>query len=157
MHPVNYKNFAERTSVKNRESLMKKTVSVKRKQEQNKQMSSKKSKQLKITDYSSCPAIMSLCVELAVVGGRPFKMFGDRAFGELVRFAKAGCGDYSTNVISPRSVKDTISIVATTERVQIKNKLKNKIVSLSADLATCQGRSFIGKFNVVMFGTFSVR
>ena len=104
-----------------------------------------KLKQQKITKYSSDEnsTLMSLCVGLAVNGGRPFSMFDDWEMQRILEKAKASSNDSTT--ISAETVKKVTQSQAAQKRKKLAQMLKNQILNLSLDFATCQHRYFFGK------------
>lgn len=101
--------------------------------------------QKKITDYALISPTMQLAVDLAVHKGLPFSTFNDPSMRKLTTLAKKGNGDQSSTTINSENVVSSIHELAKQKRDQISAKMKGKIVSLSADMATCESRSFIGK------------
>lgn len=103
---------------------------------------------------------MSLCVDLAVDGGRPFAMFDDDAMKEIINMAKKSQHDLTT--ISSETVKNSLKSQAAKKRQKLIDLLQNCIVNFSLDFATCQHRSFFGNifiknlfFNVCLHHFFT--
>lgn len=101
--------------------------------------------QKRITDFQEIPPVMKLCAEAAIHEGIPFSKFNSKYTMKLVSLAKKGANDNSTKTINSENIKDSVHILSKQRRNQLKALMKGKIVSLSADLATCEYRSFLGK------------
>lgn len=102
--------------------------------------------QRKLTDYVVVSPVMKLCVELAVHKGTPFSTFDDPAMRKLLKMAKIGSSDNSNKVINAENVKQAVIDIAASERQMLINMLDRRVISLSSDMATCEGRSFIDEF-----------
>lgn len=88
---------------------------------------------------------MRLAVNLAVFSGISFSVFNDKDMREVMRLTKKGNCDNSTSEINAENVVAAIEELAMQKRIEITNLLCNKIVNLTADMATCEARSFIGE------------
>lgn len=106
-------------------------------------------KQPKITDFTGTAVVMNTCVDLAVHRGIAFKTFDQPEMRNLTKYAKAGIEDKSPKVINAENVKAAISERAAKERLEVAEMLKGKVVSLMADFATCERRSFFGKLSLI--------
>lgn len=103
-------------------------------------------KQHKISDYTGTEVVLKYCVDLAVHHAIPFQTFNHPPMQALIKFAKLGGGDKSPKVVNAENVKIALSKQATQKRVEIRKLLKGKLVNLMADFATCERRSFFGRF-----------
>lgn len=98
-----------------------------------------------MTDFNTISPTMQIAVELAVNKGIPFSTFNDSNMRKLVTLAKKGGNDSSVKVINSENVRSAIQETAKEKRDKMAKLMKNKVISLSADLATCEARSFIGE------------
>lgn len=101
--------------------------------------------QPKITDYAIVSPVMQLAVNLAVHKGLSFSTFDSEDMRKLVLLAKTGAKDGSKRVVNADNVKSSVKYIADVKRNEIQSNFKGKIVNLSADFATCERRSFLGK------------
>lgn len=101
-------------------------------------------KQPKITDAFAKPKILSLATALAVNDGLPFKIFDSPHMRNIIDFAKSGAGEAGA-VVNAENVKLSVSGEAAELREKIKKQLKGKVISITADYATAERRSFIGR------------
>lgn len=102
------------------------------------------SSQKRITDFKTISSTMKLAVNLAVNKGMPFSTFNDENMRRLTISAKKGLNDNSSKAINAENVRAAIGELAKEKRLEIIKLLQKKTVSLTADLATCESRSFIG-------------
>lgn len=116
----------------------------------------KKVKNLKLSSSSSSiqktifdGSIMQLCVDIATQGV-PFNAFAGESFQKLIEYAKKGANDSSPYKINPSNIKSEVYKCASASDEEIKKKMKNKLISFSADLATCCNRSFFGNIYIFM-------
>lgn len=114
--------------------------SSKRKLQQSDCDSNLKSKQRKISEFATDPN-MEDCVELATIHGRPFTLFEDKPMQRIL--GRATTSSKST-VINSTNVKNAVHLKAEQERAIVKSMIKNKMICLKIDYATCRGRSFFG-------------
>lgn len=101
-------------------------------------------KQQKMTSFFKPDVVMPLCVVLVTECGRPFSIFDDAPMKELIRLGRKSTKEEESLVVNATNVREAVL----KEYKELKNKLRGtfrgKIVSLSADMATCQQRCFIG-------------
>lgn len=86
--------------------------------------------------------ILDLATTLAVEGARPFSMFDDVAMRAITNFALLGAKEEGS-VTGPK-VRENLIGRARLQRERVKQVLKGKLLSISADLATCNSMSFFG-------------
>lgn len=88
---------------------------------------------------------MPLCVGLVTECGRPFALFDDKPMKEILKLGRKSANEENALVSNGENVRDAVFEKQEEVKTLVKKSLLNKIVSLSADMATCQHRSFIGK------------
>lgn len=106
---------------------------------------SKSSSKLKQTKIITEKPILSLCSKLSVHAGIPFNAYSNPHFKKLISFAKKGANDVSGIEINVGNIKKYTLEEGELHQKTLKQRIKNKFVSLSVDLATCQTRSFLGE------------
>lgn len=106
-------------------------------------------KQVKITSYTGLSKILHTAVNLAVHNGVPFSIFDVPDMRVLTTQAKIGIGDESARVVSSSNVKMAIKEIAKEKRDELRQLLKGKVINLTADFATCERRSFLGKLETL--------
>jgi hypothetical protein len=103
------------------------------------------SSQPKIVDYTKSSPVMEIAVDMVIENAVPFELFGSSAMRQMNKLAKKGCGDNSSRVINPDTVKQALLERAKKKREELIQMLEGKIINLSADFATCWSRSFFGE------------
>lgn len=93
-------------------------------------------------------------MNLAVYNGVPFSLFDVPDMRVLTTQAKIGIGDESPRVVSSSNVKTAIKEIAKEKREELRKLLKGKVLNLTADFATCERRSFLGKFKTLVNSYF---
>lgn len=101
--------------------------------------------QLKLTDCGASSEVMEACVKLVVEDGVPFKLFRSQNMKKLLSLACNATRD--ATVITEKKVRDRTKQNADALRLNIRKFLRNRLVSLKVDMATCRGREFIGEKN----------
>lgn len=91
---------------------------------------------------------MQIAVRLAVNNSLSLKIFDNNDMKQLFKHAKKGMNDNSKTAVNSNNVRKSISEFADIKRGEIRKKLKKNIVNLTADFATCERRSFLGKFDL---------
>lgn len=102
------------------------------------------SKQKKMTDFNNISRVLQTCAKMAVEDGISFSSFDKKNMKEMTSWSKLGAKDSSRKVINAENVKDTVRKLAAHEREELKRNIRGKLINLSADLATCESRSFLG-------------
>jgi hypothetical protein len=69
--------------------------------------------------------------------------------------AKKGANDNSQQAINPRNIKNNVLELGSSDKNLKVQKLKGKLINISADLATCLGRSFIGKIFKISISNYT--
>lgn len=90
--------------------------------------------------------VLEICTRIAIHAGVSFNAFDNKFFKQLINFAKRGAQDNSLVAINPKNIKDHTLKLSEDDKISKIKSLKGKFISLSADLATCMTRSFIGEF-----------
>jgi hypothetical protein len=103
--------------------------------------------QRKMTDFITISPVMQLAVNLAVRKGLSFSTFDSKDMRKLLVMAKKGASDSSKLVVNSENVKKSLKETAKIKKDEIRNKLKGRVLSITADFATCERRSFLGKFS----------
>lgn len=105
--------------------------------------------QQKIDGFATVPYVTKLACDLAVVKGVSFSLFDHPATKEIMNLAQKGFYGTSSrinmNTINSENVKKSVRNIAEVQRLEIKKLLDRKIINLTADFATCERRSFLGK------------
>jgi hypothetical protein len=112
------------------------------------------SSQKRITDYKTISSTMKLAVNLVVNRGVPFSTFNDENMRKLTISAKKGMNDNSSKAINAENIRAAIGELAKEKRLEITKLLQRKTVSLTADLATCESRSFLGNIEIFKIRIF---
>lgn len=99
--------------------------------------------QKKFTDFVAIPPIMTIAVNLAVRNGLSFSVFDSEDMKKLIDLAKTGAQDSSTRKVNPENVKKSLAETSQILKNQLKRDLRGKILSITADFATCERRSFL--------------
>jgi hypothetical protein len=102
--------------------------------------------QRKISDFVSISPVMQLAINLSIRKGLSFSTFDSEDMRKLTTLAKKGADDDSRQVINADNVKKSMKELARLKRDELKKVLKQKIINLTADFATCERRSFLGNF-----------
>lgn len=142
-HPATFTQFQEGSKIHASSATKRPNTSLAK--------AAKDPKQAKISDYTGTEATLQSCVELAVHHSVAFQTFNYPPMQMLTKFAKIGCGDTSRKVINAENVKIATSKCAAEKREEITKVMTGKIINLMADFATCERRSFFGKFVVPNF------
>lgn len=130
--------------------MQKQAVGVKRKAEpEDTQVSGSDSKQKKISDMISPQpkrsVLMPHCVGLVTQCGRPLQIFEDQPMKEILGLGRKGANEEEYKAINGPNVRAAIADECAALREKIYKELANRIVNLTADMATCQHRCFLGK------------
>lgn len=88
---------------------------------------------------------MQLAIDLTIRKGLSFSTFDSKDMRKLIILAKKGAGDDSRQVVNAENVKKSLKELARLKRDELKKLLKGKIINITADFATCERRSFLGK------------
>ena len=86
--------------------------------------------------------LKKICMQLVTVHGRPLKMMEDAAFQQLLNMAATSTADVKQ--INIKSIKAMVTEQAYNIKQKIWNEIKNKLISLKLDSATCVERKFVG-------------
>jgi len=100
--------------------------------------------QSKITDFIKVSHVMKLCGRVVVEDGRPFSNFDSEPMQEILKLGKKNANDFTKTPINRETVRTTVREDARSKRTEIMQKLKDKVIHLSSDMATAEGRSFFG-------------
>lgn len=92
--------------------------------------------------HSQTKAVNCFASLRSALCGRPFSMFDEPAMRTITNLALAGAKE--TGVVGREKVRAEVIDRASKEREIIKAELKQKLLSISADMATCNSLSFIG-------------
>lgn len=97
-----------------------------------------------IKSFLHSTPILDLCGRMAVEDARPFSTFESRSMQEMVTFGKEGAKDRSKKAINSENVRGKVQEDAEKLRKEFTEKLKTKVIHLSADMASKDGRCFFG-------------
>lgn len=89
--------------------------------------------------------VLALCGALVVENGLPFKCFNSDSMQVMIDLGKKGAGDTSGGVIKAPRVRDKVQEEASKLRKELKLSMVDKVLSLSTDMASSNGRCFLGK------------
>jgi hAT family C-terminal dimerisation region len=82
------------------------------------------------------------CVELVTANGCPLSLFDAPAMKRILKRGEVkGAKSKQPN---SKNVREEVLITSKKQESDLKNLLKNQLISLKIDFATCQGRSFLG-------------
>lgn len=100
--------------------------------------------------------LKKLCVRLVTVHGRPLSMMEDEAFQSIINIAAAT--EFASKNMNVKAIKSQIHEEATKIQSKITLEVRNKMICLKLDSATCLERKFI-RINIqyVMNGKIIVR
>lgn len=85
--------------------------------------------------------IKKLCVRLVTDHGRPRAMMEDEAFQELLNLASKKPNRHTR--LNVKAIKNEITKVAHNKKIN-SNEIKNSLIGLKLDSATCLERKFVG-------------
>lgn len=96
----------------------------------------------KIEIEISYSELMDICIELCTVNGKPFQTVDCSALQKL--FDKILKGLPGNHRINRKNVREEISARAEKVRKLIKERVREKLMSVKIDSCKCQGRNFFG-------------
>lgn len=105
----------------------------------------KKTKQTSMRAFMGKDAVLKACGAMVVEDGRPFSNVDTRCMQWFIFWGRKGVGDTSTVVIDSVKVRQKVQSEAEEYRTHLKKSMKGKVVHLSTDMATKDGRCFIGE------------
>lgn len=100
-------------------------------------------KRRKKQENNSFQKVMENCVKLVTIHGRPFSIFNDEAFKELIEMIQYDKEEID-QVINIHTVK--MQVLMQSEKIKdiIRAEIKGRLICLKLDSATCMDRSFLG-------------
>jgi hypothetical protein len=99
----------------------------------------------KLTVLYSKRRLITACVELVTVNGRPFSIIEDSGFKKLIEpFIEALQKTGVTVAINAENIRETIPLEAARIRESLRTELENQIISLKVDCAKRLNRSMLG-------------
>jgi hypothetical protein len=103
--------------------------------------------QSSIKQWVSPSPVFGGCLELVVMKQIPFTVFDSDPLRKLTNWAKVGAKDNSKKVVNAINLRAGVIEQAKQMRDQIQKLLQHKIVGVTADFASVENRSFLGKFS----------
>lgn len=97
-----------------------------------------------ITDFISVSPVMQRAINLVVKNGVSFSIFASEDMQNLITAAKTGLKDHSRAIINPDNLKKAVREFAALKADLLRKKIERRVISLSADFATCGRRQFLG-------------
>lgn len=91
---------------------------------------------------TSINTLKYLCMQLVAVHGRPFAMLNDEPFQKILNLAASS--DSRSKEINIKAIKAMIPDVAYDIKLKIADEVRQKMISLKIDSATCLERRFLG-------------
>lgn len=86
--------------------------------------------------------IVSACVELCTVNGRPFALMEDSGFRKILDPLLNGLS--TKTVINTENIRTRVALLADEMREEIRQQVKGRLISLKVDCVTCMDRSMLG-------------
>lgn len=114
----------------------------------------KKQTQSSMRDFIGNEPVLLLCGTMIVEDGRPISNDDSKSMQLLITWGKKGVGDTSKTAVNSVNVRGTIQKEANLLRESLKKDLKGKVVNLCVDMATKDGRCFIGKISYIFMLSF---
>ncbi|XP_075157603.1 uncharacterized protein LOC142230866 [Haematobia irritans] len=105
--------------------------------------------------------LMDACVEMVTKNGRPFSIMNDSGFRKIIDPILTALN--SKIAITPESVQQKIESLADSIKEEISTDVKNRLISLKIDAATCMDRSILGvnvqyiKCNTICIKTLAMK
>lgn len=119
---------------------------------QSEPLSQKKAKtQPKIREFFGKEPVLNLCAGMVVIDGSPFTFFNGDTMQLMIKLGKQGAGDDSTTRINGATVRERVQEEAELLRAELKKRLRGKVLHLSADMASRDGRCFLGNATFYLF------
>lgn len=106
-------------------------------------------KQSNIRSYIGKDPVLNVCAGMVVENGFTFSSYDSPCMQLLAKWGKLGIGDESEAAINSVNVRERVQDEAGLLRKQIKRALEGKVVHLCADMASRDGRCFLGEEIVV--------
>lgn len=89
--------------------------------------------------------VLSLCGAMVVESGQPFSYFDSNSMQMMMYWGKLGVGDESSAIPNSSKVREKVQLEAIALRKMLKKELEGKVLSLSSDMASKDGRCFLGE------------
>lgn len=89
--------------------------------------------------------VLSLCGAMVVENGFPFTCFDGACMQLMMSWGKKGVGDESSSLPNSSKVRDKVQDDAKNYREKLKRSFVGQVLSVSTDMASKDGRCFIGK------------
>lgn len=89
--------------------------------------------------------VLNLCGAMVVENGCPFSTFDSTAMKVMMSWGMQGIGDDSSKLPNSIKVREKVQAEAEKLRGTLKKTLKGHVLSLSTDMASKDGRCFLGK------------
>lgn len=105
-------------------------------------------KQPTISQCFKASPVLDLAVDMIIENAVSFELFDNLPMKTLCSLAKKGSGDIFSPAIYSENVKKALLERLYQKKDDLKRILEGKVVSLSADFATCWRRSFLGRLKI---------
>lgn len=102
-------------------------------------------------DFIVKEPVLDLCAGMVVENGSPFTNFDSNTMQMMMTWGKIGAGDKSKGRINGAKVRARIQEDAEQLRKDLKTELHSKVLHLCADMASKDGRCFIGELFCIFF------
>lgn len=145
-HPKHFSEYMTAKQAKKDAGKAEKAAKDQKRRAQDPAEGERPSKQPKIVDIFGGNQVLQLCVDLVVENGRPLKIFDDKPMQALIALAKKQKGEKTE--IHSKAVKKTLFEFTKQKQQEIIKLLNKRVISLSADMASCRQRQFIGKLKL---------
>lgn len=89
--------------------------------------------------------VLNLCGAMVVENGQPFSNFDSSSMQVMMLWGMKGVGDENSSIPNAAKVRAKVQEEATELRKILKKELEGRVMSLSCDMASKDGRCFLGK------------